>query len=100
VRKIENWPISGQEEYSILALHLGTTTGSKYWLYYVSASVVVWCVPVLCCAVLCCGVLCSPPIVHAALQQACCHLLSIYQDYPVMLCGHRGMDTHVHASLQ
>jgi hypothetical protein len=40
VRKIENWPIAGQEEYSILALHLGTTTGSKYWLYYVSVPVV------------------------------------------------------------
>lgn len=40
VRKIENWPISGQEEYSILALHLGTTTGSKYWLYYVPSQYV------------------------------------------------------------
>lgn len=34
ITKIESFPIEGQEEYSILALHLGSGTSSRYLLYF------------------------------------------------------------------
>jgi len=34
ISKIEAFPIDGQEEYSILAVHLGSGASSKYWIYY------------------------------------------------------------------
>ncbi|KAI8474729.1 MAG: hypothetical protein J3K34DRAFT_407154 [Monoraphidium minutum] len=37
VRRIEAWPIEGQEAYSITALHLG---GGKLWLYYFPSQLV------------------------------------------------------------
>lgn len=40
ISKIESYPIEGEEEYSILALHLGSGGTSKYWLYYVPSQYV------------------------------------------------------------
>ncbi|KAK9819896.1 hypothetical protein WJX72_003746 [[Myrmecia] bisecta] len=40
IRKIESQPIAGQEEYSILAVHLGETGTNRYWLYWVPSQYV------------------------------------------------------------
>lgn len=34
ITKIETFPIEGKEEYSIVALNLGSGNSSKYWLYF------------------------------------------------------------------
>ena len=34
ISKIEAFPIEGREEYSIVALHLGSGASSKYWMYF------------------------------------------------------------------
>ena len=34
ISKIESWPIEGKEEYSIVALSLGSGSTSKYWIYF------------------------------------------------------------------
>jgi hypothetical protein len=37
VRRVEAWPVEGQEAYSIVALHLGS---GKLWLYWVPSQLV------------------------------------------------------------
>lgn len=37
IRKVISEPIKGQEEYHIMALQLGPTENSRYWLYWVPA---------------------------------------------------------------
>jgi hypothetical protein len=34
VSKVESWPIKEHPGYSVLALHLGAGSSSKYWLYF------------------------------------------------------------------
>lgn len=40
IHNVETFPIEGQEEYSIMTLQLGSSSTSKYWLYYVPSQYV------------------------------------------------------------
>lgn len=40
ISKIESFSIEGQEEYSILSLQIGSSSSTRYWLYYVPSQFV------------------------------------------------------------
>ena len=40
ISKIESFSIEGQEEYCILSLQIGSSSSTRYWLYYVPSQYV------------------------------------------------------------